>query len=307
LIYGIHLLTSHGNNSINNNKVNNHDYGIYLQKSSINIINNNTVWNNDLGFRIVGSNSNKIYHNNIINNTNQATDDSNNANQWDNGYPSGGNYWSNYTGIDLNSTAAQDVPPPDGIGDSPYIIDSDSQDNYPLMEPSENYLILKQGWNLISLPLIQNDQSITKVLETITYNYNSIQRYECADKKDQWKHYQVNKTFGNDLYNLNHTMGFWLRITQPEDTIFLYSGTQPTSNQSITLHPGWNMVGYPSLSNKNRDTALNNLTYGAEVDSIWTFDAASQTWDEVGSSDSFQLGRGYWIHATQECVWKVPL
>jgi hypothetical protein len=67
-------------------------------------------------------------------------DNTNMSNYWDNSYPSGGNYWSDYTGVDLNSTPSQNVPPPDGIGDTRYLIDSDSRDNYPLMEPVQRSL-----------------------------------------------------------------------------------------------------------------------------------------------------------------------
>jgi hypothetical protein len=45
-------------------------------------------------------------------------------NIWDNGTV--GNYWANYNGTDTNN---------DDIGDSPYIIDANNQDNYPLMAP----------------------------------------------------------------------------------------------------------------------------------------------------------------------------
>ena len=41
-------------------------------------------------------------------------------NEWDNGYPSGGNYWSGYSDHD-------------SIGDTAYIVDENNQDNYPLM------------------------------------------------------------------------------------------------------------------------------------------------------------------------------
>lgn len=44
------------------------------------------------------------------------------VNIWDNGTT--GNYWSNYNGTDNNG---------DGIGDTPYVIDHNNQDNYPLM------------------------------------------------------------------------------------------------------------------------------------------------------------------------------
>jgi len=46
------------------------------------------------------------------------------SNIWDDGYPSGGNYWSDYTGVDLDR---------DGIGDTEYVIDANNTDHYPLM------------------------------------------------------------------------------------------------------------------------------------------------------------------------------
>jgi hypothetical protein len=54
---------------------------------------------------------------------------------WDDGYPYGGNYWSQYSGVDTKSGANQNQPGADGIGDSPYDVYFSDTDEYPLMTP----------------------------------------------------------------------------------------------------------------------------------------------------------------------------
>jgi parallel beta-helix repeat protein len=295
----------------NNSILNNSRHGFYFSNADNNIMFNNTIFNSlSDGIRLESSFNNKIYHNSIISNTVQATDDSNNGNQWDNGYPSGGNYWSDYGGIDSFKGPFQDIPGSDSIGDTPYVIDADSLDNYPLMAPfiqHENYTILKQGWNLISIPFIQVDQSIPKVLEMIEGYYDAVQWYNPNDLLDLWKDNKISKSFGNDLFKLNETISFWIHITRPGDTIFIYNGTQPIVSQIIKLYNGWNMVGYPSLSNHTRTVGLNNLVFDIDVDAIQWYNAAAKSWHFMGPSDPFVPGRGYWMHSKVETSWIVPL
>jgi hypothetical protein len=58
---------------------------------------------------------------------------------WDDGYPSGGNYWSDYRHTDMLSGPGQNLSGSDGIGDVSYIIDGDNIDAYPLMAPVSFY------------------------------------------------------------------------------------------------------------------------------------------------------------------------
>ena len=61
------------------------------------------------------------------------SNDSAGSNSWDNGYPLGGNYWSDYTLPDLHSGPNQDQPGSDGIIDTPYTVATGSVDRYPLV------------------------------------------------------------------------------------------------------------------------------------------------------------------------------
>ena len=129
------------NNSIFANNVTGCAIGISLNGVSGNMVfANNIVGCGELGVRISIANGNAFYHNNFINNKQDVYEehsyfDRPNGryisyysanNTWDDGYPSGGNYWSNYNGTDADG---------DGIGDTPYIAFENQTDNYPLMKP----------------------------------------------------------------------------------------------------------------------------------------------------------------------------
>jgi parallel beta-helix repeat protein len=116
--------------------------GLTLFNSSNNIIVNSLISNNEVGVCTYQSNGNIFYHNTFVNNSIHVISNFNSPfsqppgplskNIWDNGYPSGGNYWSKYAGIDLYSGPYQNETGSDGIGDSPRILDENNQDNYPL-------------------------------------------------------------------------------------------------------------------------------------------------------------------------------
>lgn len=142
-LQGFWLQNSHNNALHNNVASSNTQRGIAIYSSI-----NNTAWantissNNESGIWLCNATNNKIYHNNIINNTRQVYDFAwdnppwpNSTNTWDDGYPSGGNYWNDYNGTDTNE---------DAIGETPYTIDLNNQDSYPLTAPFHDGLVQYQ-------------------------------------------------------------------------------------------------------------------------------------------------------------------
>jgi parallel beta-helix repeat protein len=130
--------------------------GIWLYNSSGNVLSDNTVTSNLFGgILLENSSDNTFYHNNFINNTPQVISDGS-PNTWDDGYPSGGNYWSGYTGVDQKSGPYQNLTGSDGIGDTPYVIDANNTDRYPLMGPFHTFGVGTWNGTAYSVDIVSN-------------------------------------------------------------------------------------------------------------------------------------------------------
>lgn len=133
----INLVTSTFNaissNIITPNQYPGDDVELYYSSDN-NTLAGNNITNADPVVRIASSSFNEIYHNNFIANITQVIG-ATSVNFWDNGYPSGGNFWSDYNSTDMFGGPYQNLTGSDGIGDIPYIINGNNTDNYPLMKP----------------------------------------------------------------------------------------------------------------------------------------------------------------------------
>ncbi len=149
----IHLTWSSNNNITRNTLTNGYKgVNVFYRCLENNII-ENIIKNNTLGLMFAdGCNYNNVYHNNFIKNTEHAVvflpnEDifrgiEQSSNNWDKGYPMGGNYWTNKTQIDLYQGPNQNVSGSDAISDASLILSDDNVDNYPLMYP----------WRIIRVP-----------------------------------------------------------------------------------------------------------------------------------------------------------
>ncbi|MCK5292292.1 MAG: right-handed parallel beta-helix repeat-containing protein [Thermoplasmata archaeon] len=397
---GLSVTSSNYNTMSENIIVSNGWEGIHLSGSVYNNISNNNISYNTHGFYLRSSILNNISNNNILYNTIQAYDDGNST-QWDFGYPTGGNYWSDYGGTDNKSGPNQDQPGGDGIGDTPYVIDGDSLDRYPFMYPfgqtprpptdvaavlsgggfedvtliwtlsaddgagSHNadgyrvyrstsydssgsgyvlrasfpngttgfvdtlagegnpntyfYLVcvvdqnndtrctedqvakfirpLSRGLNLVSIPLIQSDETAQRVIQTISYD--NAWSYDPINQ--EWKSFSKSKPYAQSLEYLSHTIGIWVNVTQ--DTNLTIAGVVPTST-TIDLQAGWNLVGFPSF---DHDFSVADLKAAVAVEGIEGFDglAPPSFLRVMTDGDFLQAGFGYWVRVQSPAVWTV--
>jgi parallel beta-helix repeat protein len=138
---------SSSNNIVTDNNISTSRWGMQFHESDSNVIIRNVLINNEYGFTIGDSINNRIYHNNFIDNLNQARDYDNNI--WNDSYPSGGNYWSDYSPScqDLYDgvVTPQTTGSPDSICDSEHKFYSSKIDYYPLKQP---YYPVKPPTNL---------------------------------------------------------------------------------------------------------------------------------------------------------------
>jgi parallel beta-helix repeat protein len=114
--------------------------GMTLYNTNNTIFAENTFFNSHYSVELCGASNSKFSHNNFFNNTYDVYTLLGSSAVWDEGYPSGGNYWSNYIGIDYCSGPYQNETGSDGIGDTPY-----RGDNYPLMYPWSSLPVLNMN------------------------------------------------------------------------------------------------------------------------------------------------------------------
>ena len=154
---GIILFYHSDNNLVFANNVTETGFGIGIDYSRLNrVFSNNIIDNSVCGFYVdEESNDNTIFRNNIINNTEQVMSFGG-RNDWDNGFE--GNYWSNYTGVDLNH---------DGIGDSHHVIDANNTDYCPLMGVHHSYRASEGAWvGIISNSTVESFQFLDDSMDS---------------------------------------------------------------------------------------------------------------------------------------------
>ncbi len=156
---------------------------------------------------------------------------------------------------------------------------------------------LVRGPNLASIPLIQSDESVEKVLQTVEFDKAWI--YDSFDEK--WKWHMTFKPYMGELKTINETQGFWVNVTG--DCNFTVAGIVPIQTV-IHLSKGWNLVGFPSFQ---QDYTVANLKADVIAERAEGFKVLASPYflRLMMDGDTLQAGYGYWIKVADETIWAI--
>jgi WD40 repeat protein len=177
-------------------------------------------------------------------------------------------------------------------------VDASNSSSCAVSQVSKFTRLLSQGPNLISLPLIQSDGSVETVLQTVAYDkawsYNS--------SSQEWKWFMKAKTYRRGLWNVNHTMGIWINVTQNSN--LTVAGIVPPQT-TIHLHQGWNLVSFPSF---NSSCTVADLKVEIGATRVEGYDPVPPHHLRIlGDGDVLQAGMGYWLKVEADVTWAVEV
>ncbi|MCK4456471.1 MAG: fibronectin type III domain-containing protein [Thermoplasmata archaeon] len=157
---------------------------------------------------------------------------------------------------------------------------------------------LAPGPNLASVPLIQSDESIETVLQTVQYD----KAWSYDPSVQEWKWYMPSKGYRRGLWSVNHTMGIWVNVTS--DSNLTVAGVVPAQT-TIHLYEGWNLVSFPSF---NTSYTVHDLKMDTGAVRVEGYDSAPPYHLRVlGDAEVLQMGEAYWVKVEAEIDWVVEM
>jgi hypothetical protein len=156
-----------------------------------------------------------------------------------------------------------------------------------------------EGWNMVSIPLIQEDNSISAVFNSISGSYDMVMHYNATDGK--WH------SSASGLSHIDRTMGLYIHLTETTNLVVL--GEAPTKT-NIHLRAGWNLIGYPSFHEKSVTDALFPIVGSYDNVQVYNGQASSDPWkhwritkpQEYNDLDLLKPGYGYWLYLIEDCT-----
>jgi len=154
---------------------------------------------------------------------------------------------------------------------------------------------LHKGWNLISIPTVPDDTSISSVLGDAASKIDVVWTYD-AETGD-WHVAHPNSDAPGDLTEMTAGYGYWINSTGSTKIKGFGSWMKrgPFVPQSRTLFPGWNLVGYYQLSGRNPVSTLDEAFGDLSSCRLYKYDNENEVFLPKSHVTEVRPGDAFWI------------
>jgi hypothetical protein len=195
---------------------------------------------------------------------------------------------------DENKTISRMPPWLDTDTSADWLSNAEASPN-PCLKMRQFSMALKKGWNLISIPVGPENNTIESVLSSIGGKYTMLRSF---DPVEGWKTYDPlhPEPEYSDLHLIYPDEGYWINMTG--DANLTVTGME-MANTQILLAAGWNLIGYPTFTVQGVAGALSSIDGSYELVRTYDTEAGWMTYDPMHPefSDLMQMapGFGYWV------------
>lgn len=176
---------------------------------------------------------------------------------------------------------------------------------------------LAAGWNLISLPLIPDDGSITSILahQIATKEVSIVWAYSANNKT--WQSFnpqlvplpvpRAGRVFNpNTLSTMTDGKGYWIYTFSPT-SILIDGSVFPllSAPPSYQLSQGWNLIGYkpqPTVQNETVSQYLLSISGSYDPNNVFVYNNLTGSWTRGGPSTQLLPGEVIWILMTSSAT-----
>ncbi|MBU1004469.1 MAG: putative metal-binding motif-containing protein, partial [Nanoarchaeota archaeon] len=156
-------------------------------------------------------------------------------------------------------------------------------------------LNINQGWNLFSFPKI-NSTNITEIIKQFNNNYEKV----LLLKKGKWHIYDKSYPSSSNLKNIGESQGFWIKAITNQSILV---ENKNATNVRFNLTKGWNMIGYPSLEQKDANDLFRQVMDNIEV--IYTYNNGFQSFNPQRPNNLLiKPGAGILIKVKNNALWQ---
>ncbi len=167
---------------------------------------------------------------------------------------------------------------------------SELEVEFVLGDVTEWNISLVSGWNLISLPLIPDNTSISAVLADVLTDVDKVWSY--VESTGTWLSYVPGGP--PSLTTMEDGEGYWIEMS--DNVTLTVHGVEmpapPALPPTYSLVAGWNLIGFKSLEAMNASSYLGT---SVAADTIRIYGYADETYTGVALGANLNPGMGYWI------------